>query len=230
MISDRLWLSPLWVQWLLRAAIFAVFVGGFVLVMYPMSVYRMGWLLTALAVIGLSTVTSGATAYMRRPIRRRYLDALQGLDRPRSLAALEALRTGEVPADPDVLAAAIRTGALAQAYRRGTTRAQRAARWWIPAVAIATAVVEFLATIPLLGEILIGVALLSVIQSVSRARRVRRMRENLQVLRAAADPGPPAPGDDEVAVALPPRRYWQLMAAVTIPVVVFMTLIYVVGR
>ena len=32
MISNRLWLSPLWMGWLLRAAIFTVFVGGVVVV------------------------------------------------------------------------------------------------------------------------------------------------------------------------------------------------------
>ncbi|MFZ0904110.1 MAG: hypothetical protein WAN71_09575 [Mycobacterium sp.] len=230
MISDQIWLSPLWVRWLVRAAMVGAFVGAVVVLVYPMFVYRIGWLWAVLAVIVLGAIISGTTTYLQRPIRRRYLDALQRLDRRRSLVALKALRTGEVPADPDVLAAAIRTGALAQAYQRGTTRAQRAARWWIPAVAIATAVVEFLASVPLLGWLLIGVAVQSVIQSVVRARRRRRMRENLEALRTAADPGLAAPGDDEVAIAMPARRYWQLVAAVAIPVIAFMTLVYVVDR
>ncbi|MCV6991886.1 hypothetical protein H7I87_03045 [Mycobacterium timonense] len=232
MISDRFFLSSLWVRWLVRTAASAVLVGAVVVWIFPMFVYQIGWLWAGLAVIALCAITSVATTYIQRPIRQRYLDALQGLDRQESLAALEALRTGVVPADPDVLAAAIRTGTLAQAYQRGTSRAQRAAQWWIPVVVIVAAVVEFLASVPLLGGMLIGVAFLSVIQSMTRARRRRRTRENLEVLRAAADSAAIAsPYDHEAGIAVvPARRYWQLVAAVAIPVAAFMALIHVVDR
>lgn len=90
MISDRIGLSPLWVGWLVRATIFAAFVGGVVILTLPMFVYRVGWLWAALAVVALCAITSGATTWIQRPIRRRYLDALQGLDRRRGLAALAA--------------------------------------------------------------------------------------------------------------------------------------------
>ena len=68
-------------QWLLRAAIFAVFVGGFVLVMYPMS--DTGWLAPDRA--GCDWVVHRhirATAYTRRPICRRDPDAPGGIHRP----------------------------------------------------------------------------------------------------------------------------------------------------
>ncbi|PBJ31920.1 hypothetical protein XV03_18910 [Mycobacterium avium subsp. hominissuis] len=215
----------------MRTAASAVLVGAVVFWIFPMFVYQIGWLWAGLAVIALCAITSGATTYIQRPIRQRYLDALQGLDRKKSLAALEALRTGVVPADPDILAAAIRTGTLAQAYQRGTSRAQRAAQWWIPVAVIVAAVVEFLASVPLLGGMLIGVAFLSVIQSMTRARRRQRTRENLEVLRAAADSAAIAsPYDHERAIAVPARRYWQLVAAVAIPVIVLMTLIHIVDR
>jgi hypothetical protein len=227
MIRNRFWLLPLWVQGLVRAAIFAIAVGGVVSMLYPMFVYRMGLLLTALAVIALCGIATAAALYVQRPVRQRSLQALGGLDHPRSLAALEALRTGEVPADPDVLAAAIRAGALVQAYRRKTTRTQRAAQRLIPAVAITAGVVELFRLPVAFGGLLIGVGLLWVLQLVTQARRRRRTDKNLQVLRAAADPGLPEEVD---ASTLPPIRSGRVTLAIAILVTAFMALVFVMGR
>lgn len=227
MIRNRFWLLPLWVQGLARAAIFAIAVGAVVSVLYPMFVYRMGMLLTGLSVIALCATATGATLYIQRPVRQRALQALGGLDRPRSLAALEALRTAEVPTDPDVLAAAIRAGNLAQAYRRKTTRAQRATQWLIPAVAITAGVVELFRLPAVFGGLLIGVGLLWAIQAATAARRRRRTDENLDVLRAA-DPALSEAGDVD-ASALPPLRNGRVMAAIAIPVIAFMALVWFVG-
>ncbi|BBZ15158.1 hypothetical protein [Mycobacterium branderi] len=228
MIANRFWLLPLWVQGLVRAAIFALAVGAVVYVLYPTFIYRMGVLLSALSVIALCGIAMGATLYIQRPVRQRAVQALGGLDRPRSLTALEALRTGEVPSDPEVLAAAIRAGTLAQAYRRKTTRAQRAAQWCIPVVAITAGVVELFRLPPAFGGLLTGAGLLWVVQLVTNARRRRRTDESLQVLRAAADPGMPEAADVD-ASALPPLRYGLGIAAIVIPVIAFMTLVWFVS-
>jgi hypothetical protein len=228
MIRNRFWLLPLWVQGLVRAAIFAIAVGGVVSVLYPMFVYRMGWPLTALSVIALCGTAIGAALYIQRPVRQRAYQALGGLDRPGSLAALEALRTGEVPADPDVLAAAIRAGALVQAYRHKTTRTQRAAQRLIPAVAITAGVVELFRLPVAFGGLLIGVGLLWVLQLVTTARRRRRTDKNLHVLRAATDPGL-GQAEEVDASTLPPIRSGRVTLAIAILVTAFMALVWFVA-
>jgi hypothetical protein len=227
-IRNRFSLLPLWARGLVRGAIMAIAIGALISVLYPTFVYRMGWLLTALSVIALCAVATGATLYIQRPVRQRAVQALGGLDRPRSLAALEALRTGEVPADPDVLAAAIRTGALAQAYRRKTTRAQRVARWCVPAVAITWGVVELFRLPVPFGGLLIGVGLQWVFLLVTTARRRRRTDENMRVLRVGADPGHSEVGEVDAA-SLPPLRNGRVTAVLATLVTAFMALVWFVG-
>jgi hypothetical protein len=223
-IRNRFWLLPLWVQGLVRGAICAVAIGAMIRMLYPMFVYRMGWPLTALSVIALCAAATGATLYLRRAVRQRSVEALGGLDRRRSLAALEALRTGEVPADPDVLAAAIRAGTLVQAYRRTRTRAQRAAQGLVPVVAITSGVVEFFRLPVAFGALLIGVGLWWVYLLLATVRRRRRTDENMRVLRAA-DPGQPELEDIDVA-ALPPLRNARVWAVLVVCVSAFMTLVW----
>jgi hypothetical protein len=223
MIADRLFLSPLWVQGLLRGTLFAIFIGAILAVLYPTFADLIGLPLTALAVIALCAIATGAMLYIQRPVRQRALQALGGLDRPRSLAALKALRTGEVPADAEVLAAAVRTGILGQAYRRKTGRGQRAAQWLIPAVLITAGTVELFRLPPAFGGLAIVVGIVLLVQAAVRLRRRRRTDANLRVLRAA-DPDTAA---EEVA-ALPPLRYWRVVAVVAVAVTAFMTLVVLV--
>jgi hypothetical protein len=228
MIRNRFWLLPLWVQGVVRAAISATVLGGVVSVLYPTFIYRMGLLLTALSAITLCAVATGATFYIQRPVRQRAVQALGGLDRPRSLAALEALRTGEVPADPDVLVAAIRTGVLAQAYRRKATRRERATQWCVPVVAIAWGIGELFRLPVPFGGLLIGVGLWWVYLPLARGRRRRRTDENLRVLRAAADPVVAEAEEIDVS-ALPPIRNGRIWAVVAVCVTAFMALVWFVG-
>jgi hypothetical protein len=229
-ISNRLWLLPLWIRGPLRIAAAAIAVGVVVFVLYPMYVHRMGWPLAVLSVIALCTITTSATLYLQQPVRQRGLNALGGLDRSRSLAALAALRTGSVPADPDVLTAAIRYGALWEAYQRKVTRTQRVAQWSVPAVAITFGVVELFRLPLAFGGLLIGVGLLWVVLLVRRGRHRRRIRANLPVLRAAAGPDLEAAADEVADAALPPLRYRLTVAAIVVPVIAFMTIVYFVGR
>jgi hypothetical protein len=226
MIADRLFLSPLWVQGLLRGTYFAIFIGAIVALLYPTFADRIGLPLAALAVIALCAIATGATLSIQRPVRRRALQALEGLDRPRSLAALKALRTGEVPADAEVLAAAVRTGILAQAYRRKAGRGQRAAQWAIPAVLITVGVVELFRLPPVFGGLAIVIGILLLVQGGARLRWRRRTDANLRVLRDAD----PQTGAEEAA-GLPPIRYWRVVAVVAVvavAVTAFMTLVVVV--
>jgi hypothetical protein len=226
-IRNRFWLLPLWVQGLVRGAIFAVVIGTVIRVLYPMFVYRMGWPLTALSVVTLCAAATGATLYIQRPVRQRSVQALGGLDRSQSLAALEALRTGEVPADPGVLAAAIRAGTLAQAYRRATTRARRA-QWLVPVAAVTWGVVELFQLPVAFGGLLIGVGLWWVYLLLATGRRRRRTDENLRALRSAADPVVAEAEDIDVA-ALPPIRNGRIWAVVAGCVTAFMTLVWFVA-
>jgi hypothetical protein len=228
-IRDRLWLSPLWVQGLVKAAICTIFVGAVVVELYPMFILRVGWPLTALAVIALCVITTSAVLLMQRPARQRGLDALGGGTQQDRLAVLAALRTGEVPTDPGVIAGAIRYGDVVQAYQRKISRAQRALGWLVPAVAISYGVVELLRLPPQFGVLLIAVGLWWIVLSVLRAHRRRRTLRNLEALRAAA-PDLVSAGEAETVTALPPLRFRLALAAVVIPVVAFMTLVYVVIR
>lgn len=228
MIRNRLWLLPLWVQGLARGGIYVLPVVGVLMVTAPMFIYRMGWPLTVLSVIALCAVVTAAALCVERPVRRRYLDTLAGLNRSQSLAALEALRTGEVPSDPDVLAAAVRVGAISVGYQRTASRAQRAARWCAPAAAFTFGVVELFRLPALYGGLLIAVGFLGVFRTVVGARRRRRSRSNVHILRAAAGPEV-VPDQHEVAAGLPRFRYGLAVAAVVVPVVAFMSLVYVVS-
>lgn len=218
MIRNRLWLLPLWVQGLARGGIYVLPVVGVLMVTAPMFIYRMGWPLTVLSVIALCAVVTAAALCVERPVRRRYLDTLAGLNRSQSLAALEALRTGEVPSDPDVLAAAVRVGAISVGYQRTASRAQRAARWCAPAAAFTFGVVELFRLPALYGGLLIAVGFLGVFRTVVGARRRRRSRSNVHILRAAAGPEV-VPDQHEVAAGLPRFRYGLAVAAVVVPVV-----------
>lgn len=230
MIRDRLWLSPWWVRGLVQATIFAIFIGAVVVEFYPMFIVRVGSPLTALAVIALCASVTGAVLYFQRPVRQRGLDALGGRTRQHRLAALAALRTGDVPGDPDVLAAAIRGGELAKAYRRKVSRTQRAMQWLVPTAAIGYGLFE-LSRLPLrFGVLLIAVGIWWIVLSVLRSRRRRRTFRNLDKLRVAAGPELALTGEGEVVTTLPPLRFRLVVAAVTIPVVAFMTLVYFVTR
>ena len=230
MIRDRLWLSPLWVQGLVQVATFVVFIGAMVVVLYPMFIARVGWPLSVLAVVALCAIVSGATLYLQRPVRQRGLDALGGGTQADRLAALAALRTGEVPADADVLAAAIRYGAVVRAYQADTSRTQRAIQWLGPVVAILYGVFG-LFRLPLrFGAVLIAVGIWWAVLSVLRERRRRRTFQNLGALRAATGPEPSSTGEDDAVAGLPPSRHRLAAAVALIAVAAFMTLVYFVVR
>lgn len=230
MIRDRLWLSPLWVQGLIQAAVSTIFVGAVVVELYPMFIRRVGWPLSALAVTGLCGITIGSVLFLQRPVRQRGLAALGSGTRQHRLMALRALRRGEVPADPQVLASAIRYGDLVQAHLRKVSRVQRAMQWLVPAAAITYGVVELFRLPWRFGALLIVVGLWWIVLAVLRTRRRRTTFRNLEALRAAAGPDLVAAGDDGAGTALPPLRFRLVLAALVIPVVMFMTLVYVVIR
>ena len=230
MIRDRLWLSPLWVQGLIQAALATIFVGTVVVVYFPMFILRVGWPLSVLAVTGLCAITLGAVLFLQRPIRQRGLAALGGETSQHRLAALASLRSGEVPTNTDVLAAAIRYGDMVQSYQRKTSRIQRALPWVVPAVAIAYGVVELFRLPARFGGLLIGVGLWWIVLAVLRTRRRRRTVRNLETLRAAAGPDLIAAGEDAAGTTLPPLRFRLAVAALVIPVAAFMTVVYAVTR
>lgn len=227
MIRNRLWLSPLWVQGVVRAVSFALVIGGVIWVLYPMFVYRLGWPLAALSVTVLCAASTGSALHFQRAVRRRYMEELDGLGSAGSLAALEALRTGKVPDEPDVLTAAIRVGTLVQAYRRKTTRRQRVAQRLVPAVAITWGVVDLFRLPVLFGAFLISVGIWWIYRLLVTAHRRRRTDENMRALRAEA-PGSPGAADVDVA-SLPALHNGRVVVVVAVLVVGFMTLVWLVA-
>ncbi|WP_374024965.1 hypothetical protein [Mycobacterium sp. HNNTM2301] len=202
-------------------------IGAVMWVLYPMFIYRMGWLLAAVSVMALCVAATAAAVYFQRAVRRRYVQALGGLDQPGALGALEALRTGTVPDDPDVLAAAIRVGTLAQAYRRQTTRRQRVGQWLVPAVLITWGAVNLFRLPVVFGGFLIAVGLWWVFGLLAIARRRRTTDENMLALRAAAPD--PAQADDIDAASLPRARTGRTSATLAVLVIAFMSLVWLVG-
>lgn len=74
--------------------------------------------------------------YAQQPMYHAYAAALDGLTRQQRALAVTAVRRDTIPADPAVLAGAIRVGALSRAYLDLVTKSTKAARWWMPAIYI----------------------------------------------------------------------------------------------
>ncbi len=67
-----------------------------------------GWLWGLIAVVVFSLAFAAPMLVIQNPVRQSYAAALTGLTLQQRTQVMKVLRRGEVPADPHVLAAAIR--------------------------------------------------------------------------------------------------------------------------
>src|ERR1700742_1475989 len=120
----RLVVAPWWVRWLVNAATFTVTLVAICVLGFP-GFASAGWTWPLLSVLAFSVVATALIARARRPIQQSYARTVDGLNLSQRSQAVKALRRGEVPPDPAVLAAAIRIGNLSMAYQRRVPRWQR---------------------------------------------------------------------------------------------------------
>jgi 4-amino-4-deoxy-L-arabinose transferase-like glycosyltransferase len=126
----RLVVAPWWVLWLVNAALFAAALIAICALGLP-GFTDAGWIWPLVSVVGFSLIATALTTIAQRPVQQSYAPAIAGLSLPQRSQAAKALRRGEIPSDPRVLAAAIRVGNLSLAYRRTGVPAYR--RTGVPA-------------------------------------------------------------------------------------------------
>jgi hypothetical protein len=144
---------------------------------------------------------------------------------PQRSQAAKALRRGEIPSDPRVLAAAIRVGNLSLAYRRRVPLWQKRLRWIVPALWIIAGILEFVGNNVRTGLAWVGLASLVAIQLARTSYKERRLSRRLELLRSAADSNPQAlsalaPADAEDSAAPPPRLRIRVALLVVVVVAV----------
>jgi hypothetical protein len=205
----RMIVAPWWVRWLVNAATFAAWLILVCALLIPSFFGGLGWAFGVLSVLGFSLLATLLLTVTNRPVAHRYKAAVAGVDATQRAEAVKALRRGEIPADPKVLAAAIRVGTLSLTYQRRASRLQKSAKWWLPALWLVVVALMFFTNgirqaliWTVVGALLLGR------REVLR-RRGRRLPGNLELLRSAAG-SEAAPADEGVA-ATPPQRFWVSM-------------------
>jgi hypothetical protein len=218
----RLVVAPWWVLWLVNAATFAVTLLAICVLGFP-GFAASGWTWPLLSVLGFSAIVTALTTRARRPIQQSYARTVAGLSLPQRSQAVRALRRDEVPADPAVLAAAIRLGTLSTAYRRRVPPWQKRLAWCVPVLWLVSAVLEFVGNSPRSGLAWCGLALLVAARLAWTTRRARRLPGRLERLRSAADSSPQALSalaDAHDSAAPPPSRQFRIAFVAVVVVAV----------
>lgn len=226
----RLVVAPWWVQWLVSASAFTCVLWVVFLLAIRDFTARAGGLWSLLALVAFGLVFSALSTAARRPILRSYAPAIAGLNLAERSQAVNALRRGDIPADPRLLAAAIRIGNLSMAYQRRIPRWQRTLQWVAPALWIAAGILGFVAHDIRTGLIWVGLALLLVAQFWWTAYKTRRSARRLELLRSAADASPQAlsalDGVEDATAPLPSRRLRLAMVAVLLVAVAVVIVVF----
>jgi hypothetical protein len=216
----RLIVAPWWVLWLANASVFAVGLIAICVLGIPgFATTGRAWPLVA--VVGFSLIATAMVTMAQRPIQQSYASAVAGLSLPQRSQAAKALRRGEVPSDPQVLAAAIRVGNLSMAYQRRVPRWQRVFRWCVVVLWIVAGVLEFVGHDIRSGWMWVGLAVLVAVLSAWSSYKTRRLSQHLELLRSAADSSPQALSllaESKDSAAPPPRL--RLRIAFTVVVVI----------
>ncbi|CDO87651.1 hypothetical protein AWC29_27740 [Mycobacterium triplex] len=219
----RLVVAPWWVLWLVNAATFTIALSVICGLGLP-GFAASGWIWPLLSVLMFSVIVTALTTPARRPIQQSYARTVTGLDLAQRSQAVKALRGGEVPSDPAVLAAAIRIGDLSMAYRRRVPVWQRRVAWAVPVLWVVAAVLEFVGNDMRAGLTWSGLALLVAARMARVIDKARRLPGRLEVLRAAADASPQALAvlaQAHDTAAPPPGLRFRLALAAVVIVAVF---------
>lgn len=216
--------APWWARWLMSASVLAVALTAVVALLFPNIFAATGWLWGLAAVVVFSLAFAAAAAAIQNPVRQSYAAALNGTTSPQRAQIRKALRSGEVPGDPLVLAAAIRVGTLSLAYLRRAARWQQTSKWGLPAFYVVLAVLDFIGNVPRQGLLWLGFAVYFAVYYGWTSRRSRRLPQHVERLRAVAAETPEAASaavDTEDSVTLPPRRVWASLLLVVVAGILF---------
>ena len=204
-------LAPWWARWLVGGAATAATLAAVLTMTWPTFFSASGGAAGA-AAIGISGLAlAAALLYVQQPWRRAYIATLRGLDRGQQRLALDVLRRREMPADPAVLAGAIRAGALSMAYRNAVTKSQKAMRWWMPALYVAIAALQWPTHQWRKVLLWAGFALFFAAYFAWVSYREQRLRRQVELLRAGAAGIPVAESavaETAGGVPRPPQRKW----------------------
>ncbi|MDV3305616.1 hypothetical protein K7Z75_18310 [Mycobacterium avium subsp. hominissuis] len=225
--------APWWVHWLVSALATAVMLAAIAAAMFPNLVAVIGWLWALVALAGFSLALAAPLVVIQNPMRRSCAAQLAGLNDGQRTHAMKALRRGEVPSDPRVLAAAIRVGTINLAYLRRAARWQKTTQWWLPALYIFIGVLTFIGNETRKGLLWVGFALFFAANFAWTAYRSRRLTQHVERLRSAAADIPEAasaPAETEDSVALPKRRIWVAVVTVVVVGAGFGTAAYLSGQ
>ncbi len=218
----RLVVAPWWVLWLVNAATFTVTLVVICVLGFS-GFAALGWTWPLLSVLGFSVVTTALITLSRRPIQRSYARTVAGLSLPERSQAVRALRRGEAPSDPAVLAAAIRIGNLSMAYQRRVPRWQKRLAWCVPLLWVVAGVLEFIGNNPRGGLTWIALALLVAARMAWASQKARRLPQRLDLLRSAAALSPQvlsALADAHDPAAPPPSLRFRLAFATLVSIAV----------
>jgi hypothetical protein len=218
----RLLAAPWWLRALIASILTAVLVIVLAGLLMP-GVSRIGWPWQA-ALLTVVSLTFGAVfAVGGQPLHRAFLASTAGLSGAGRAQAVIALRSGQAPADPAVLAAALALAAMFE-QRRG----KRAARMPLLTVLAVTwltglGVLNLVQDQPRIGFLWLLIAVLNAGSFVLDRHRRKRLLRNISALRAdaAGRPG----GQELIAVAghqpalIPSRRQRAAIVLVVLVVV-----------
>ncbi|BBZ15166.1 hypothetical protein MBRA_53610 (plasmid) [Mycobacterium branderi] len=224
--------APWWARWLVNGLVSAVMLTAIVAALFPGFVGRTGWLWALVSLAGLSLAVAGPMVYLEKPVRHQYAAALTGLNLEQRSQVSRALRRGEVPSDPRVLASAIRVGTVSLAYLRRATRWQTTAKWWMPAMYLVLAVLAFVDNDIRRGLLWTGFTVYFATYFAWTSYKARRLPQNVELLRAAATDIPEAAAaasETEDSVVLPPRRILATLLVIAVAGIGFGTIGYLSG-
>jgi hypothetical protein len=215
----RFVVAPWWVLWLVSAGLTAAVLAAVAGLLFPHLFVITGRLWGLLGVAGFSAIVAALGVFAQHPVRQAYAAAVTGLNLEQRTQISKALRRGEVPSDPRVLAAAIRVGTLNLAYLRRVGPWQKVVGWLAPALFIVAAVLAFMGDAVRQGVFSVGLALLLAAYLAWFWYRMRRLPKHVESLRAVAVSRPEAaalPPATEDSVALPSRRLWVLVPSLIV--------------
>jgi hypothetical protein len=205
-------LAPWWARRLANAVFTAVLSTAFAALFFPGFASAAAWPWKAAAMIGAGLAVSATLAYAQQPLRDSYTTPLTGLTRPQQESAITAVRRGQIPADPAVLAAAIRVGAVSVASLRRGAQQQKTAKWLVPLLYLAPGVWNLVDGDTRKGLLWIGFSVYFAIYFAVLSFRTRHLPDHVQQLRAAAVVVPAAAAvlaETAGSAPLPPRWQWQ---------------------
>jgi hypothetical protein len=168
-------------------------------------------------------VVTGLMTLARRPIQQSYVRTVTGLNLSQRSQAVRALRRDEVPADPAVLAAAVRIGNLSMAYRRRVPRWQKRLAWCVPVLWVIAGVLAFVGDNARGGLTWSALALWIAARLLWATYKARRLPGRLELLRSAADSSPRALSvlaEAHDSAAPPPSLRFRIVYAAFVAVAV----------